>query len=107
MPPFDPREASTSRSRDRRASEAVPKDGRGEGEDSLLERNIIYNRLMSGQVTETGEVPPSYGEAVASAVRARSASRPGRGGQDGREGREGREESGSRSRSRLRQSILA
>ncbi|KAK6908782.1 cyclin binding protein [Kwoniella mangroviensis CBS 8886] len=35
------------------------------GEDTLLERNIVYDRLMSGQQTETGEVPPSYGEATA------------------------------------------
>lgn len=47
-----------------------------EHEDTLLERNIVYDRLMSGQETETGEEPPSYGEAVASAIRsARSASR--------------------------------
>ncbi|KAK4687113.1 arrestin-related trafficking adapter 3/6, partial [Tremellales sp. Uapishka_1] len=37
-----------------------------EGDDSLLERNIVYDRLMSGQVTETGETPPTYVEAVAS-----------------------------------------
>ncbi|WWC65955.1 uncharacterized protein I303_108577 [Kwoniella dejecticola CBS 10117] len=38
------------------------------GEDTLLERNIVYDRLMSGQQTETGEVPPSYGEALAAAA---------------------------------------
>ena len=40
----------------------------GGEEDTLLERNIVYDRLMSGQETETGEVPPTYGEAVAHAV---------------------------------------
>ncbi|EJT51081.1 cyclin binding protein [Trichosporon asahii var. asahii CBS 2479] len=45
-------------------------------EDTLLERNIVYDRLMSGQETEEGREPPSYGEAVANAIRsARSASR--------------------------------
>lgn len=50
---------------------------RVEHEDTLLERNIVYDRLMSGQETETGEVPPTYGEAVANAIRSasRSASR--------------------------------
>ena len=77
-------------------------------EDTLLERNIVYDRLMSGQATETGETPPSYGEAVAIAARAKSASRMGRGLRDeGEEERERGEESGSRSRSRLRQSVVA
>jgi hypothetical protein len=40
----------------------------------LLERNIVFDRLMSGQETETGEVPPTYGEAVAHAVRSASRS---------------------------------
>ncbi|WOO77581.1 Arrestin-related trafficking adapter 3 [Vanrija pseudolonga] len=45
-------------------------------EDTLLERNIVYDRLMSGQETEAGEEPPTYGQAVANAIRsARSASR--------------------------------
>lgn len=45
-------------------------------EDTLLERNIVYDRLMSGQETEEGREPPSYGEAVANAIRsARTASR--------------------------------
>ncbi|EIW71659.1 hypothetical protein TREMEDRAFT_42980 [Tremella mesenterica DSM 1558] len=50
-------------------------------EDTLLERNIVYDRLMSGQITETGEVPPSYGEAMASTRRrtSSSVSRLGRG----------------------------
>ena len=43
-------------------------------DDTLLERNIVYDRLMSGQETETGEVPPTYGEAVANAIRAASRS---------------------------------
>lgn len=53
-----------------------PLNHHAEHEDTLLERNIVYDRLMSGQLTETGEEPPSYGEAVANAIRsARSASR--------------------------------
>lgn len=28
--------------------------------DSLLRSNSIYERLMSGQETETGEAPPAY-----------------------------------------------
>jgi len=100
------RESSTSRSRERAMSDATIARGR-EGpvvEDTLLERNIVYDRLMSGQMTETGEVPPSYGDAVASgnSARARSASRVGRGIE-----RDVREENGSRSRSRLRQSVVA
>nr|ODN95576.1 cyclin binding protein [Cryptococcus depauperatus CBS 7855] len=43
-----------------------------EGEDTLLVRNIVYDRLISGQVTETGEVPPTYGEAIAAAGHRRS-----------------------------------
>lgn len=35
----------------------------------------MYDRLMSGQETETGEVPPTYGEAVAVAHTVRPASR--------------------------------
>ena len=42
---------------------------RDEGDDTLLERNIVYDRLMSGQQTEEGEVPPSY-EAAALATAA-------------------------------------
>lgn len=97
LSPVNVREASTSQSRDRHSIEHAS-SGQTETEDSLLERNIVYDRLMSGQVTETGEVPPTYGEAVASAIRSRSASGTGR---------EGREESESRSRSRLRQSLVA
>ncbi|WWC73545.1 uncharacterized protein I206_107517 [Kwoniella pini CBS 10737] len=44
------------------------------GEDSLLERNIVYDRLMSGQQTETGEVPPSYGEAIQNSTTTTSSS---------------------------------
>ena len=44
-------------------------------EDTLLERNIVYDQLMSGQVTETGEVPPTYVEAMASASARQRASR--------------------------------
>ena len=111
LPPFDIRDLSTSRSRDGRLSEVLSprgREGRGNAEDTLLERNIVYDRLMSGQATETGEIPPSYGEAVASAARARSASRMGRGTQcEGEAERADGEESGNRSRSRLRQSVVA
>ncbi|CAK9780678.1 hypothetical protein CC85DRAFT_313564 [Cutaneotrichosporon oleaginosum] len=52
--------------------------GQPEHDDSLLERNIVYDRLISGQEAETGEKPPTYKEAVAHAIRsARSASRAG------------------------------
>ncbi|GMK53679.1 hypothetical protein CspeluHIS016_0102650 [Cutaneotrichosporon spelunceum] len=43
--------------------------GHPEHEDSLLERNIVYDRLISGQETEMGEEPPTYKEAVANAIR--------------------------------------
>ena len=42
---------------------------REEGEDTLLGRNIVYDRLMSGQETEEGDIPPSY-EAAAQATAA-------------------------------------
>lgn len=49
--------------------------GHPEHNDTLLERNIVYDRLISGQEAETGEEPPTYKEAVANAIRsARSAS---------------------------------
>ncbi|WVW86802.1 hypothetical protein I302_108857 [Kwoniella bestiolae CBS 10118] len=48
----------------RRGTADQPPNGEN-GEDTLLERNIVYDRLMSGQQTETGETPPSYGEATA------------------------------------------
>jgi hypothetical protein len=52
--------------------------GHAEHDDTLLERNIVYDRLISGQEAETGEQPPTYKEAVAHAIRsARSASRAG------------------------------
>ncbi|WVF68589.1 hypothetical protein IAT40_003358 [Kwoniella sp. CBS 6097] len=72
------------------------------GHDTLLDRNIVYDRLMSGQVTETGEVPPSYGEALAAAeaARSRSVSRVRDMDEPIMMGR-GRSE-GGRSRSRLR-----
>jgi hypothetical protein len=54
----------------------LPPNPHASEDDTLLERNIVYDRLMSGQQTETGELPPTYGEAVANAIRsARSASR--------------------------------
>lgn len=43
-----------------------------EGEDTLLERNIVFDRLVSGQVSEMGEAPPTYGEALNSAARGTS-----------------------------------
>ncbi|WVQ79308.1 hypothetical protein IAT38_001405 [Cryptococcus sp. DSM 104549] len=76
------------------------------GEDTLLERNIVYDRLMSGQLTETGEVPPTYGEAMADAARTRSVSRVreivGAEAGSGVRGRGDSGSRGSRSRSRLR-----
>ncbi|ORY34869.1 or S-antigen, C-terminal domain-domain-containing protein [Naematelia encephala] len=86
FPVFDGtyRDSSNSRSRDRRTSEGMPANLNGaEGDDSLLERNITYDRLMSGQVTVTGETPPTYVEAMASRARTQSRSRS-------RLGREGR-----------------
>ena len=62
---------NTSRNLERREMRDTHGHGHGHGhahgrenEDTLLERNIVYDRLMSGQETETGEVPPSYKEAV-------------------------------------------
>lgn len=130
LPPFvsTSRENSYSRERnpyeiggERRASDLPPivpstTNGLGasgaEHEDTLLERNIVFDRLMSGQETETGEIPPSYGEAVASAIRSASRSqsrvRTGRSrlgsevtGPGGVEMREERGSSTGRSRSRV------
>ena len=95
LPSSDIREAS--RSRDAHRTER-PHTGQLDSEDTLLERNIVYDRLMSGQVTETGEEPPTYSEAMTSLGRERSASGFGR---------ETGDESESRSRSRLRQSVVA
>ncbi|ODN78575.1 hypothetical protein L202_04183 [Cryptococcus amylolentus CBS 6039] len=72
-----------------------------DGEDTLLERNIVYDRLMSGQVTETGEVPPTYVEAMAEAVGDRSVSRV-RESEASATGRGVSSSRGSRSSSRLR-----
>lgn len=46
--------------------------GHPEHDDTLLERNIVYDRLISGQEAETGEEPPTYKEAVANAIRSAS-----------------------------------
>jgi hypothetical protein len=108
---MDVRDHSSSRSRDRRLSEQVPiqPDGTshsGTAGDTLLERNIVFDRLVSGQETETGEVPPSYGEAVAVpvAVEGRSRSRGGRPRID--DGERGSREGRSRSRvGQLRESM--
>lgn len=98
---------------------------REDGDDTLLERNIVYDRLMSGQETEEGDVPPTYGEALAidGAQAGQEGSRRGSrsttpvGGRSrgnspirnplGMVGRrsEGRESRGGRSRSRLRQEV--
>lgn len=44
--------------------------------DTLLERNIVFDRLVSGQETEAGEEPPTYDEVLQHEVReARSRSR--------------------------------
>lgn len=72
-----------------------------ENEDTLLERNIVYDRLISGQETEMGELPPTYGEAVRTGSRSQS-----RAGRSPRQSVVGVDEvdsrSGSRSQSRLR-----
>ncbi|WVQ75076.1 hypothetical protein IAR50_004685 [Cryptococcus sp. DSM 104548] len=81
---------------------SAPTTPGGDGEDTLLERNIVYDRLMSGQVTETGEVPPSYGEAIAEGVRDRSVSRVREYDASAPNGRGVSSSRGSRSRSRLR-----
>lgn len=94
--------------RDHRNSEnqtthGVSSSAPGESEDTLLERNIVYDRLISGQLTETGEIPPTYGEAMADAVRERSVSHVR--GIDSTSGLGGRGQSGnrgSRSHSRFR-----
>lgn len=96
LPPLD---FSSRGDRDRRAAL------NGNEEDTLLERNIVFDRLMSGQETETGEVPPSYGEAVAHAVSRASGSGSGsvNGGGHGR----GRgSASASRSQSRVRGEVV-
>ena len=103
-----------------RSHDAHMTGNHGFEEDTLLERNIVYDRLMSGQETEAGELPPSYGEAVANAIRSasrsqsrsQSQSRHGSvielGGPSVREassrgrGREDGTERSGRSRSRLR-----
>jgi hypothetical protein len=58
-----------------------------DGGDTLLERNIVYDRLVSGQESEAGEAPPTYVEALSARHSSRSRSRPA--------------SSASRSRSRL------
>lgn len=85
MPPTDrtrDHSAPAGLERDAQSDVSVtaPLDARGDHEDTLLERNIVYDRLMSGQETETGEHPPSYGEALQSAQgESRSVSRGPRG----------------------------
>ncbi|KAJ9119687.1 hypothetical protein QFC22_003397 [Naganishia vaughanmartiniae] len=37
--------------------------------DTLLERNIVFDRLVSGQETEAGEAPPTYDEVLQHEVR--------------------------------------
>lgn len=73
-------------------------------EDTLLERNIVFDRLMSGQETESGEVPPSYGEAVAHAVSRASVSGGGASGSGHTRGRGSA--SASRSHSRVRGEVV-
>jgi hypothetical protein len=88
-PPYVP--GSSTRPTDSRISGLVPlstvreRQTPGGEEDTLLERNIVYDRLMSGQETEMGEVPPTYGQAVGDAIRSasRSASRARGRGRDG------------------------
>ncbi|KAL7424873.1 hypothetical protein Q5752_000559 [Cryptotrichosporon argae] len=71
LPPFVPPAPAPTAAAGHHAPHA-----HGGDEDTLLERNLVYDRLMSGQETEMGEEPPSYGEAVRHAERStRSASR--------------------------------
>jgi hypothetical protein len=88
---------------------------REDGDDTLLERNIVYDRLMSGQETEEGDIPPSYGEALAgipdrmqrtgSGEGRRRSVTPQRGQSPMTFGRTGEGDVGGRSRSRLRQEV--
>lgn len=90
---------------------------REDGDDTLLERNIVYDRLMSGQETEEGDIPPSYGEALAGVPdriqrggsgegRRRSVTpSAGQRGQSPMRFRAGDGDVGGRSRSRLRQEV--
>ncbi|WWD20206.1 hypothetical protein CI109_104682 [Kwoniella shandongensis] len=106
--PIRPPHLNHSSSRDRRGTSDVPIGTPGQstgegGEDTLLERNIVYDRLMSGQLTETGEVPPSYGEVMADSARTtRSVSRVRDMERTSSGGGRSRDGSDSRSRSRLR-----
>jgi len=43
-----------------------------EAPDTLLERNIVFDRLMSGQESEQGESPPTYDEALRNRSRSRN-----------------------------------
>jgi hypothetical protein len=43
-----------------------------EAPDTLLERNIVFDRLMSGQESEQGESPPTYDEALQNRSRSRN-----------------------------------
>lgn len=45
----------------RRISEIQEVEGEN---DSLLERNLVFDRLVSGQESEMGEAPPTYDEAL-------------------------------------------
>lgn len=62
----------------------------------------MFDRLMSGQETEAGDVPPTYGEVLAEGTGEgrRASASPGIGRVRGERG-----ESQSRSRSRLRQEV--
>ena len=97
LPPLDPSHPRNQRS--------TANGGGGDGEDTLLERNIVFDRLMSGQETETGEVPPSYGEAVAQAV-SRASAGASHGHSRGQSASASRSRGTSRSQSRVRGEVV-
>lgn len=45
-------------------------------DDTLLGRNIVFDRLVSGQESEAGETPPTYDEALRQRMRSKSRPRP-------------------------------
>ena len=95
-----------AQSRDRHAAREVSAHGTRDSADTLLERNIVYDRLMSGQELETGEMPPTYGEAIGASRRGKSPAqgeeRMGRSRIHGDDAGAIWVQSASRSRSRLR-----
>lgn len=69
------RSVSTQRGRSESTGPLSNGSEASEPPDTLLERNIVFDRLVSGQQTEAGECPPTYDEALRNRSRQRSASR--------------------------------